>query len=187
MPRTNIDYSNTMIYKLVCNDLNVKDCYVGHTTNFKNRKHNHKNTCNNPNVECHNMPVHKCIRSNGGWNNWNMILVEQFECSNKMEAEQKEREIIEQLKPTLNKSSPYRTPEERKQYKQQWHNEHREQDLERSRNWYLTNKDVLNEQRKVKTVCECGTECRKCDYSRHLKSQRHREYVKLLDLKKLLK
>ena len=66
MPRTNIDYSNEMIYKLVCNDLNVKDCYVGYTTNFKNRKHTHKNTCNNPNVECHNMPVHKCIRSNGG-------------------------------------------------------------------------------------------------------------------------
>ena len=34
MPRKEIDYSKTVIYKIVCNDLNVKDVYVGHTTDF---------------------------------------------------------------------------------------------------------------------------------------------------------
>ena len=42
MPKNNINYSNTIIYKIVCNDLNVKELYIGSTTDFYNRKSNHK-------------------------------------------------------------------------------------------------------------------------------------------------
>ena len=36
MPRLNIDYSRAIIYKLVCNDRKIKNCYVGvFTTLFK--------------------------------------------------------------------------------------------------------------------------------------------------------
>ena len=42
MPRKPIDYSNTHFYKIVCKDLGIKELYVGHTTNFKNRKLDHK-------------------------------------------------------------------------------------------------------------------------------------------------
>ncbi len=28
------DYSNTIIYKICCKDENIKDIYIGHTTNF---------------------------------------------------------------------------------------------------------------------------------------------------------
>ena len=35
------------IYKIVCNDLSITDCYVGHTTDFVKRKCNHKIICNN--------------------------------------------------------------------------------------------------------------------------------------------
>ena len=34
MPKSNCDYSRTVIYKIVCNDLSITDCYVGHTTEF---------------------------------------------------------------------------------------------------------------------------------------------------------
>ena len=34
MPKSNCDYSRTVLYKTVCNDLNITDCYVGHTTDF---------------------------------------------------------------------------------------------------------------------------------------------------------
>ena len=47
MPKTDIDYSNTIIYKITCNDVSVKEVYVGHTTNFVQRKHAHKQACNN--------------------------------------------------------------------------------------------------------------------------------------------
>ena len=55
MPKKEIDYQNTIIYKIVCNDLNVKDVYVGHTTDFTKRKSHHKSSCNNHNSKVHNL------------------------------------------------------------------------------------------------------------------------------------
>ena len=54
MPKNEIDYSNTIIYKLICKDDNVKDLYVGHTTNFVQRKHAHKDNCIIVNSSKHN-------------------------------------------------------------------------------------------------------------------------------------
>ncbi len=50
MPKTKIDYSKTIIYRIVCKDLSITECYVGHTTNFTKRKCQHKNDCNNEKV-----------------------------------------------------------------------------------------------------------------------------------------
>ena len=47
MPKKEINYQNTIIYKIVCNDLNVKDVYVGNTTDFTKRKWSHKSDCYN--------------------------------------------------------------------------------------------------------------------------------------------
>ena len=46
MPKDNIDYSNTIIYKIYCNNDTITDTYVGYTTNFFVRKYQHKNACN---------------------------------------------------------------------------------------------------------------------------------------------
>jgi hypothetical protein len=76
MPRKPIDYQNTYFYKIVCRDLNVKDLYIGHTTDFQRRKsQHHRECCNNYNSK-HFIPVCKFIRANGGWENWDMILIE---------------------------------------------------------------------------------------------------------------
>ena len=47
MPKVEIDYSNTIIYKISCKDIAIKEVYVGHTTNFVQRKHTHKQSCIN--------------------------------------------------------------------------------------------------------------------------------------------
>ena len=87
MPKKNIDYSKALIYKIVCNDLNIKDCYVGSTTDFTKRKGHHKRGCNNVNTKCYNYNVYQFIRANGGWDNWTMVLVENYPCENKLELE----------------------------------------------------------------------------------------------------
>ena len=46
MPKKPIDYSTCCIYKLEHIE-NESLIYVGHTTNFKQRKAQHKNICNN--------------------------------------------------------------------------------------------------------------------------------------------
>ena len=74
MPRKEMDYSKTHFYKIVCKDLNIKDCYVGHTTNFKNRKHDHRQKCYQENDQIHyNIYLYQFIRENGGFENFDMI------------------------------------------------------------------------------------------------------------------
>ena len=47
MPLTPIKYENGLIYKIVCNDPNITDCYIGSTTNIVKRRQSHKSACNN--------------------------------------------------------------------------------------------------------------------------------------------
>ena len=87
MPKKPIDYSKTIFYKLVCSDLSIKDCYVGHTISFRKRKIVRKNSCKNPNVAEHNMPVYRFISENGGWDNWSMVEIDTLNCKDKLDAE----------------------------------------------------------------------------------------------------
>ena len=70
MPKTKIDYSNTIIYRIFCKNENVSDLYIGHTTNFSQRKSCHKNSCENPNNSLYNIKLYKTIRENGGFDNF---------------------------------------------------------------------------------------------------------------------
>ena len=106
MPRKPIDYSNTIVYKLCCNDLQITDIYIGHTTDFKSRKATHKNGCNNSNNKAYNYNVYQFIRANGGWDNWSMVEIEKYCCKDADEARSKERHHYEILGGTLNIQLP---------------------------------------------------------------------------------
>jgi hypothetical protein len=98
MPRVPIDYNNTLIYKIVCKNLDVKDIYVGHTTNFTKRKNQHKINYNKE----YNCKLYRTIQDNGGWNNWVMIEIKRFPCNDSNEAKARERFYIEHLNANLN-------------------------------------------------------------------------------------
>ena len=104
MQKENIDYSNTIIYKIYCKDESIKDIYVGHTTNFIQRKAGHKSACKN---EKNDLKIYKIIRENGGWTNWDMIEIAKYNCKDSTEARIKENEHYNQLKATLNSCPPY--------------------------------------------------------------------------------
>lgn len=106
MPKKPMDYVNTVIYRIVCNDTNVIDSYIGSTTNFSKRKSRHKDACINIKNPHHNYPVYKSIRENGNWENWSMVMIEMYPCASRLEAERREREHVERLEPTLNKYLP---------------------------------------------------------------------------------
>ena len=86
MPKTNCDYSRTVMYKIVCDDLNITDCYVGHTTEFIKRRWAHKARCTNDTNGKYNLNVYKFIRANGSWGNWSMLEIEKFPCIDGNEA-----------------------------------------------------------------------------------------------------
>lgn len=121
-----IGYSNSLVYKLCCNDLGVKGIYIGSTTNFTRGKCAHKSVCNNPNSPLHNQKVYKSIRESGGWGNWDMVLLEQVGAKSKLDLHRLEGGYIESLAPTLNTKLPprsmaeYETAEQRKKYRKEW-------------------------------------------------------------------
>jgi hypothetical protein len=110
MPKNEIDYSNTIIYKITCKDANVNDVYVGHTTNFVQRKHAHKQSCINIKSHNYKCKIYEVIRNNGGWNNWSMEIINFFNCRDHYEARQKEQEYFVLLNATLNSIEPMPKP-----------------------------------------------------------------------------
>jgi hypothetical protein len=104
MPKENIDYSNTIIYKIYCNDKTINDVYVGHTTNFTKRKHQHKLCSSNLNNK---LKIYNTIRQNGGWDNWNMFEIAKYNCKDKTEARIKEQQHYAELNSSLNSCPPY--------------------------------------------------------------------------------
>ena len=80
MAPRNINYDNTYFYKICCKDITIKEIYIGQTTDFTRRKSCHKQSCNNANSLGYNIRLYKFIRENGGWDHWDMILIENCKC-----------------------------------------------------------------------------------------------------------
>ena len=165
MPINPVDYSKTVIYKLYCINPDVKDFYIGHTTNLKQRKGQHKTHCNNNNKPSeHNRKVYQIIRNNGGFDNWKFMILQEAELNNKNEAEELERQWIEKLKPSCNYQLPGEfCTDNIKEYKQSWYEahkpeilakakahyeEHKEEKMEYQKKYYLENKDKIGEYNK---------------------------------------
>ena len=129
-----------IIYKLVSTDINIKEIYVGSTCNFRTRKFNHKGRCNNETDKAYNFNVYKYIRANGGWDTFDMIQLEEVKHDTKQQLHTRERHWIEELKATLNKIIPTRTPAEYRQINKEIINiKHAE--------YYADNKDELKTKR----------------------------------------
>lgn len=155
MPKIQVDYKHTVIYKIICNDLSITDCYVGHTTNFIKRKYQHKINCENQNDVKYNFKIYTIIRQNGGWQNWTMVEIEKYPCNDRNEAIARERYWFELNSAKLNTVVPSRTVKEyRKEY-------------------YKINKQQLLEQKKQVICCElCQSEVTVNHLARHKKTNK---------------
>ncbi len=73
-----VNYANSVVYKIMSLNPEVDDIYVGSTTAFRKRKHDHKSCCNNKNCIKYNRYVYKFIHENCGWENWSMVIVKKI-------------------------------------------------------------------------------------------------------------
>tara|TARA_R110001632_G_scaffold223481_1_gene355346 strand:+ start:352 stop:996 length:645 start_codon:yes stop_codon:yes gene_type:complete len=136
-----VNYQNGLIYKLVSNDLNIKECYYGSTTNFIERRKAHKRSCSDVRQKGYNQPKYKFIRDNGNWENWKMVMVKYFPCNSKLELEREERFVMEQDDNRLNVKLPTRTRKE-------WDEDNKEKILEQKKEWYENNKEQILKDKK---------------------------------------
>lgn len=141
-----INYSNTVMYKIVPKDLNSNLIYVGHTTNFRKRKSQHKENCNNLHYERSNLKVYQIIRDNGGWDEWEMIKIEKFPCNDGNEAKYRERQLMEEFNANLNVYKSIVSKEEAK-LRDKLHRQQNRDAINLTRQkWREKNREVLNAQ-----------------------------------------
>ena len=193
------------IYKLCSRDTQVKEIYIGSTTNPRVRKQQHKVRCNNPNSAKYNFAVYQYIRANGGFDNWDLIVLESnVEYTEKYELRARERYWLEHLKATLNSCVPNRTNAEyieanrdtylakKKQwreancetllaYQKQYYETNRETILARSKQYEETNRETILAKKKERMDCVCGATHNRGDKSKHLKTKKHIQWQTLHD------
>jgi hypothetical protein len=141
----NPDYSKCVLYKICCKDPSITNLYVGHTTNISSRKNNHSRNCNDETSKKHNLNVYKCIRENGGWDNWELIKIEELICNCKEDALKRERYWMEKLGATLNKNIPTRTQRE---YRLEYVKTHQEQINKQRQKRYEQNRNEILEKKR---------------------------------------
>lgn len=120
------NYEKSFIYKLCCVDSSITDIYIGSTTNFRNRKSHHKSSTNNILDKEHNNVVYTFIRDHGGFENWNMIQIEEYNAKNKRDLESREQYFKDIHKPTLNVTNPIGSDESRYIYQKRYNEKNNE-------------------------------------------------------------
>jgi hypothetical protein len=116
--------------------------YVGSTSDFNRRKRQHKRRCNSSELK-----VYQMIREHGGWNEFDMVELNQIECT-KLESRQEEDRVRIQLNARLNMIRAVADPEYHKQYQEKYYEQNREQLLEKQKQYQEQNQEQILEYKK---------------------------------------
>ncbi len=203
MPKIEIDYSNTIFYKIYCRDPSINDLYIGHTTNFVQRKHAHKQSCLNTKSSNYNCKLYDVIRRNKGWDNWKIEIIAFHECDDLLSAKKYEQKYFEEYKATLNSIEPIPKPKpkiskdivEKKKPEVLYcdvcniHlNSVKIQEIHNKTTKHLKNLSCDQQIENMPTTAEkfcCETcnflSCNKKDYNRHLTTRKHNILVNATD------
>jgi len=61
----------------------------------------------------------------------------------------------------------------------QYNEDNKEKIQEKKKQYWEKNKEKLLEQQKIPYECECGSVCRRADKTKHFKTKKHLDYIKL--------
>lgn len=173
-----VNYSNTKIYYILVGN----ERYYGHTTQkLCERKGGHKRDFHkHPNAK-----LYKTMRDAGMTeNDIQLVLVEDFPCERKEQAEARERYYIEQYA-TLNMVIPTRTRQEyrnvnsemERERRAKWKTENPKKVREIQAKWYIKNADKVRERMKTYRAENVGKiRERKAQYRAENKDILHQKY-----------
>jgi hypothetical protein len=141
-----------IMYKISSKNPEIKSCYIGHTTNFNERKRSHIRNTTTENDKHYHLKHYEFIRQHGGWDEWEMIEIEKFIGKTKLEARMREQELINEHGANLNSLKAYISEEERKLVKKQITQKYREENKEllkeQTKKYKEDHKEIIAEQMK---------------------------------------
>jgi len=180
-----------VIYKIVCNNIEVPYIYVGSTKNFINRKSLHKSNSNDKKTA--DRKVYRIINEHGGWDNWTMVKIESCFCE-KVDAKNIEQKYYDELNENkMNMIRPMRNSEQVKNAASEYYNNNKIAILEKSKQYRTDNKIAISEiSKQYKTanketiekraaekihckVCDCYN--RKDSITKHNKTPKHQNNI----------
>lgn len=165
MPRVAMNYQNNVIYKIQHKTIDEL-IYIGSTTNFAKRKYNHKYDCYNEKSKHYNTNKYVMIRENGGWDMFDMVLVNKYPCNDYLEALAEEERIRRELNANMNSIRCFRTQEVQKECKKIKNKKYRE-----------THKEKVEAHKKKKVECECGCFISNSHLAEHRRSPKHLKLI----------
>jgi hypothetical protein len=135
-----INYETTPIifYKFICENPEIRSCYVGQTTNFQQRYCSHKHRFNCKADKNTNLKIYQIIRENGGWDNWKMVEIDRQICLDKSDACRIEQSYIDELHANMNSHYAFRN-------RQQYRLDNKPKHGDYCKQYYLDNKEILHE------------------------------------------
>ena len=147
------DSLNFTMYKICPKNAELNYCYIGQTTDFENRKRQHmKNTITETDKKHYHLKHYQVIRENGGWSNWEIIKLEEFNGKTKLEARMREQELMKIHNANLNMLNAYITEDERKATKNAITEKYRENNKEllkqQTKKYKEDHKEIIAEQMK---------------------------------------
>ncbi len=159
------------IYKLIKKGaVNDDMVYIGSTNDVKYRMYNHKCRCTNPESPKYNYKVYKYIRENGGFDEWEMLVIDEIEVPLKkcVERDKYEQEYITKYD-AVNKLNIHYSSRTHQEYRE----DNREKAIEYAKIYYKDNIQICLKKRKQNVCCEiCGLFVRKYDLCKHQRTQK---------------
>jgi len=175
------DYQKTVIYKIINYDL-PEYIYIGHTTNFTKRKQHHKEAAysTTKSNKKYDRKLYRTIRDNGVWGDWKMIIIKEFPCETRREAETEEQKYMTEIG-TLNVIHSCRSQKQYqednkeviKEYKKQYREDNKETIIQWQHQYRADNIDKIKEHRSKKYTCDCGSTSCYNGKARHERSKGH--------------
>lgn len=199
------DYKNGKIYTIRCHD-DPSLIYVGSTTKllcqrFAKHKYHSKEE------RCKSMLLYTTIKEqfDNDWSKFYIELYEEFPCENKEQLNKREGEVQREIA-TLNKNVAGRCivesnriyrenntdaiKERKKQFyllnsntikqkRRQYRQEHQDEINQKQKENYQANSDVIKQRQKKSFICNCGVSYTYGHKSRHMKSKKHQDYLKI--------
>lgn len=93
-------YKDFVIY--IINHIDSLNCYIGSTKNFKKRIFQHKKASRNRTKKIYHSRLYRFIRDNGGWDKFEIKILESYPCDSLKDGHNIEFDYIDQMSPTLN-------------------------------------------------------------------------------------